>query len=163
MKRVVIVRHAKSDPFGYDDDFNRDLTERGISDAEKISLRLKELGVFPDMVIASPATRTMHTASIYCQNLGIPTDFIHQEGVLYDGLTTHHFIELLHELPKEVQTVFVFGHNPTVHSLVYNLVNGFSSDMPTCATVVMDFGVELWKEVSTRAGQVAFQITPKSL
>ena len=163
MKRVVIVRHAKSDPFGYDDDFNRDLTDRGISDAEKISLRLKELGVFPEMVIASPATRTMHTASIYSQNLGIPADSIHQEQVLYEGLTTHHFIELLHELPNEVQTVFVFGHNPTVHSLVYNLVNGFLSDMPTCATVVMDFEVEKWKDVSARAGQVAFQFTPKSV
>ncbi|HBY54043.1 MAG TPA: hypothetical protein DEH15_16555, partial [Marinilabiliales bacterium] len=70
MKRVIIVRHAKSVPYGYDDDFHRDLTERGIEDANKISRRLKELGIVPDLVIASPAVRTMHTSGIYCKNLG---------------------------------------------------------------------------------------------
>ena len=29
MKQIVIVRHAKAVPYGYEDDFNRDLTERG--------------------------------------------------------------------------------------------------------------------------------------
>jgi phosphohistidine phosphatase len=163
MKRVVIVRHAKSDPFGYDDDYHRDLTDRGISDALKISSRLKELSVFPDQVIASPATRTMHTASIYCKNLGKETSSIQQEEVLYGGLTTQSFVGILHKLSDEVQSVFVFGHNPTVHSLVYNLVDAFSSDMPTCATVVIDFDVDQWNNVSARKGKVAYQITPKSL
>jgi len=163
MKRVVIVRHAKSDPFGYDDDFHRDLTDRGISDALKISSRLKKLGVFPNQVIASPATRTMHTASIYCQNLGFEASAICQEEVLYGGLTTQSFIGILHELPGEVQTAFVFGHNPTVHSVVYNLVDAFYSDMPTCATIVIDFDVDNWKDVSARIGKITFQITPKTL
>ncbi len=163
MKRVVIVRHAKSDPFGYDDDFHRDLTDRGESDASKISQRLKKLHVFPDLVIASPATRTMHTASIYCQNLGIEISSIRQEEVLYEGLTTQSFVAMLHELPDNVQTVFLFGHNPTVHSLAYNLASSFNSDMPTCATVAIDFNVDRWSEVSARKGQVAMQITPKSI
>jgi phosphohistidine phosphatase len=163
MKRVVIVRHAKSDPFGYDDDYHRDLTDRGISDAERISLRLRELGVYPDRIIASPATRTMHTASIYCQNLGIETASIRQEEVLYGGLTTQNFVELLRKLPEKVQTIFIFGHNPTVHSLVYNLAEGFHSEMPTCATIGIAFKVDHWKDVSVRKGQVAFQITPKTL
>ncbi|HAQ19485.1 MAG TPA: hypothetical protein DCR40_09675 [Prolixibacteraceae bacterium] len=163
MKQVIIVRHAKSVPYGYDDDFNRDLTGRGIEDAKKISKKLYKSGIVPDLVIASPATRTMHTATIYCQNLGIDATSIRQEDELYEGLTTHQFVELLHELPKEVQTVFIFGHNPAVHSLVYNLVNGFLSDMPTCATVAIDFEVDRWQDVSARRGKIAFQITPKSV
>jgi phosphohistidine phosphatase len=163
MKRVVIVRHAKSVPYGYDDDFNRDLTERGINDAEKLSLKLRALGVFPELVIASPATRTMHTAAIYCQNLGYEINSIQQEQDLYDGITTHDFIELLHQLSEEVQTVFVFGHNPTVHTLAYNLVHEFYSDMPTCATVALDFQFEKWKFIAARSGEVAFQLLPKSV
>ena len=163
MKRVVIVRHAKAVPFGYDDDFHRDLTDRGESDATKISLRLKELHVFPDLVIASPATRTMHTASIYCQNLGIDTSSIRQEEVFYEGLTTQNFVAMLHELPEKVHTAFLFGHNPTVHSLAYNLASSFNSDMPTCATVAIDFNVDRWSEISARKGKVAFEITPKTL
>ena len=42
MKRVVIVRHAKSVPYGYDDDFNRGLKDRGHNDAGIISDKLKE-------------------------------------------------------------------------------------------------------------------------
>jgi len=163
MKRLIIVRHAKAEPFGYEDDFNRDLTDRGISDAGKISLKLKSLGIIPDLVIASPAKRTMHTGTIYCQNLGINISSIRQEEVLYGGLTTQSFVEMLHGLPEKVQTVFLFGHNPTVHSLVVNLVSAFHSDMPTCATVVIDFNVDQWKEVSAREGKVVMQFTPKAL
>jgi phosphohistidine phosphatase len=163
MKRVIIVRHAKSVPYGYDDDFSRDLAERGITDAEKISLRLREMGVFPDLVIASPATRTMHTAAIYCQTLGYDVVSIRREVVFYEGLTTQEFVELLRELPEKFQTVFVFGHNPTVYYLVYNLVKYFNSDMPTCSTVALDFEVQTWKDVSARGAKMAFQFTPKSV
>src|SRR5665648_913014 len=137
MKRVVIVRHAKSVPYGYDDDFNRDLMSRGVSDAEKISLRLREMDVFPDLVIASPAVRAMHTATIYCLNLGYDITSIRQENVLYDGITTQDFVDMLQQLPEDVQTVFVFGHNPVVYYLVYNLVKYFKNDMPTCSTCLL--------------------------
>jgi len=163
MKRVVIVRHAKSVPYGYDDDFHRDLTERGINDANKISQKLKISGIVPDLVIASPAMRTMSTASIYCQNMGYDTAQIRKEEVLYEGLVTQDFIDMLQELSDEVNTVFVFGHNPTVYYLAYNLVKYFNSDMPTCSTVVLDFPVERWSEVSARGAQMTFQYTPKTL
>lgn len=163
MKRVIIVRHAKSVPYGYDNDFYRDLTDKGENDAEKISERLKSLGVNPELVIASPATRTMHTATIFCQNLGYDQAKIRQEEVLYEGLTTQGFIDMLQALHETVQTVFVFGHNPTVYYLAYNLVKYFNSDMPTCSTVAIDFPIEKWTEVSARVGQLAFQLTPKSI
>jgi len=163
MKRVIIVRHAKSVPYGYDDDFNRDLTDRGIADAEKISLRLKELGIVADLVIASSATRTMHTARIFCENLGYNVGSIQKEDILYEGITTQSFVEMLQQLPEKLNTVFIFGHNPTVYYLVFNLVKYFNADMPTCSTVVLDFPVEKWKEVDARGGKVAFQFTPKSM
>jgi phosphohistidine phosphatase len=42
MKRVIIVRHAKAVPYGYDDDFTRDLTGRGVNDAGRIGNELKK-------------------------------------------------------------------------------------------------------------------------
>lgn len=163
MKRVVIVRHAKSVPFGYDDDFHRDLTDRGILDAEKISSRLKESGIVPDLVIASPAVRTMHTANIFCRNLEYDLKYIRQEIAFYEGATTQDFIEVIQELPEDVQTVFIVGHNPAVYYLVYNLVKHFTSDMPTCSTVGIDFPVDKWTEVEAHGGKVAFQYIPKGM
>jgi phosphohistidine phosphatase len=163
MKRVVIVRHAKSVPYGYDDDFHRDLTEKGINDAGKISLKLKSLDILPDLVIASPATRTMRTATIYCNNLGFDNALIRKEEIFYEGLVTQDFIDILQALSEEVKTVFVFGHNPAVYYLAYNLLKYFNSDMPTCSTVVLDFPVEKWSEVSARGAQLTFQFIPKTL
>ena len=163
MKRVVIVRHAKSVSYGYDNDFYRDLNERGENDAEKISVKLKDMGVVPDLVIASPATRAMHTATIFCKNLGYDVPKIKKDEVFYTGLTTQGFIDMLQLLSEKVQTVFVFGHNPTVYYLAYNLVKYFNSDMPTCSAVAIDFRAEKWTEVAARVGQLAFQLTPKTV
>ena len=51
MKQIVIVRHAKAVPYGYEDDFNRDLTERGVNDATKISAELKQRGIKTDVFL----------------------------------------------------------------------------------------------------------------
>ena len=161
MKRVVIVRHAKSEPYGYDNDFYRNLIDRGERDAEKISEKLLTLDIKPDLVISSPATRAMHTASIFCQTLGYKQSAIRKEDIFYSGITTQGFVDMLHELPENLETVFVFGHNPTVYYLVYNLVKYFNSDMPTCSTVVLDFPVEKWAGVAARGGVVEVQLTPK--
>lgn len=64
MKQIVIVRHAKAVPYGYEDDFNRDLTERGINDATKISSELKQRGINADIMVSSPAKRALKTAHI---------------------------------------------------------------------------------------------------
>ena len=163
MKRVIIVRHAKSVPYGYDNDFHRDLTDRGIHDAEKISSQLKETGIVPHLMIASPAKRTMHTASIFCKNLGYDIESIRQEPEFYEGAATQDFIDVFQQLPEDVQTVMVFGHNPGVYYLVSNLVKYFNGDMPTCSTVAVDFPVDKWTEVIARGGKIAFQYVPKSM
>jgi len=163
MKRVVIVRHAKAVPYGYDDDFNRKLRDRGKNDANRISLRLIGDGVKADLIISSPAKRALKTAKIYAENFRYPVNSIQTEEDLYEGMTTQEFIDLLREISEEVQTVFVFGHNPLVYHLTNNLVKLFNSDMPTCSTVAVDFDVESWKEVSARGGDLAFHITPRML
>lgn len=163
MKRVIIVRHAKSVQYGYDNDFHRDLTDRGINDAEKISSTLKKKGIIPDLVIASPAKRTMHTANIFCKNLGYELNSIRQEPTFYDAATTHDFIEVIQELPENVQTVCIVGHNPAVYYLVSNLMKYFNGDMPTCSTVAIDFEVNKWPEVAARSGKLAFQYVPKEM
>ena len=163
MKQVIIVRHAKSVPYGYDDDFHRDLTDRGINDADKISSRMKETGITPDLVITSPATRALHTASIFCRNLGYDLKTIRLELGFYEAATTQDFLDVIQQLPEDVQTVFIFGHNPPVSYLVSNLVKSFKADMPTCSTVGIDFPVDVWADVASRGGKVAFQYVPKSM
>jgi phosphohistidine phosphatase len=161
MKRVVIVRHAKSVPYGYDDDFTRDLRERGKNDAKMVSQELKRKEIVPDSMISSPAKRAIKTARIFAENLDFNKKNILEVEDIYDGQTTSEFLDMLQQLPEDVQTVFFFGHNPGFHYFVNNLLQHFGGDMPTCSTVGIDFEVNSWKSVEARTGKKAFQLVPR--
>ena len=160
MKRVIIVRHAKAVPYGYDMDFDRELTDRGEKDAGNIGRELKKRGIAPDLMISSPAARALKTARIFAENLGFESGQIQEKMDIYEGLTTSEFISLVHQLPGSVQTVFLFGHNPGFHYLVTNLLEHFWGEMPTCSTVAIDFQVENWQQLQARSGKLAFQLVP---
>ncbi len=115
MKRIVIVRHAKAVPYGYDDDLNRKLRRQGKEDAKIVSMALKEDRIIPDLIISSPAKRAFKTATIFAETLRYPVSRIMIEDELYEGLTTQDFIEIIRNLPEDMQTVFVFGHNPSLY------------------------------------------------
>ena len=73
MKTLFIVRHGKSS-WDYETvkDIDRPLGERGIHDAEKVAGRLRKSGRKPELMISSPATRALHTATIFQRILEIP-------------------------------------------------------------------------------------------
>ncbi len=161
MKRVIIVRHAKSVHYGYDDDFNRDLSSRGISDASIIGSELKKLGIEPDTMISSPAKRALKTARIFADQLGFDMDRIIEKQDIYGGPTTSEFVQMIQDLPETASTAFFFGHNPGFYYFVGNLLTSFHDDMPTCSTVAIDFDVDSWEKVEARTGIKAFQLVPK--
>lgn len=161
MKRIVTVRHAKAVPYGYEEDFTRDLASRGEKDADKISRHLKSLAIIPDLMVSSPANRAWQTAQIFAENLGYPVQEINEERELYMEYTAREFLEFVIGLPDEVSTVFVFGHNPGMAFYTEILSRGFTGDMPTCSTVGIDFNITSWKDLKSRSGNVAFHFIPK--
>jgi len=160
MKRVILVRHAKSVSYGYDQDYDRPLAERGEEDAQKISLELQKMNIHPDLVIASPAVRTSQTAWIYCESLGYSKQSILFVKKLYSGKTSENFLAMLQELEDEKDTVIVFGHNPTVYYYMNYLMRDFNDDVPTCSTVGIDFDVESWSKLREGQGKMAFRLIP---
>ncbi|MGE5297749.1 MAG: class I tRNA ligase family protein [Acidobacteriaceae bacterium] len=58
----------------YPEKVERDLTERGVKEAEGLALKLKERGGI-DMIYASDLLRTKHTAEIVGKILGVPVAF----------------------------------------------------------------------------------------
>lgn len=161
MKRVIIVRHGKAVPYGYENDFTRDLRERGKNDAKLVSQELKKLGVFPDGIISSPAKRAIKTARIFAENLDFKKKDILEIEDIYEGLTTSEFLGIIQNLSNEKETVFFFGHNPGFYYYVSNLLESFYGDMPTTSTVGIDFDVDSWNKIETRNGKLAFHLTPK--
>lgn len=161
MKRVVLVRHAKSVPYGYEDDFNRPLSDRGKKDAAKISAELLRRGIQADAIISSPARRALKTARIFADTLSVDKNRIVEVEDIYDGMTTSEFIALIHQTNPEAETVFFFGHNPDFHYFVANLLRYFDGDMPTCSTVVIEYDVTHWTDIEARMGEKLFQLVPR--
>jgi len=161
MKRVVIVRHGKAVPYGYEDDFTRDLRDRGKNDAKLVAQELKKRGISPDEMISSPAKRALKTARIFAENLDFEKRKIVEIEDIYEGLTTGDFLGMIQELPVDADTAFFFGHNPGFYYYVCNLLSEFFGDMPTTSTVGIDFDVNTWQEVETRSGKLAFHLVPK--
>jgi len=160
MKRVILVRHAKSVSHGYDQDYDRILSERGEEDALAISLELQKLNIHPDLIIASPAVRTSQTAWIFAETLGYDRKMILFEKKLYSGKTSENFLAMLQELEDEKKTVIVFGHNPTVYYYMHYLLRDFNDDVPTCSTVGIDFEVDSWSKLREQSGIMAFRFIP---
>lgn len=161
MKRLAIIRHAKTEPQGYDRDFSRVLLPRGVEDANQIASDLENRKVIPDKIISSPAERAISTAKILAEVLGYPAIKIEELKQLYFDYTTQDFVDLVKKTSDSVNTLFIVGHNPFMHYVAMNLSTNYDGHMPTCSTVVLDFDVESWRDVEPRQGMLFLHLYPK--
>ena len=163
MKRVIIVRHAKTIQHGYDQDFDRTLTDHGRDDSERTSMEMARNGILPELIISSPAVRTTQTTRIFADTFGYPTGNVRYEKKLYSGMLTTTFLKMLHEIDDRHTTVMVVGHNPTVYNYLDMLLPGFCLDVPTCSTIVIEFDIEQWSDLIPYTGRMTNRWIPDLL
>lgn len=160
MKKLIIVRHAKSSWKENILDHDRGLETRGINDAKLVSLKFKELDLIQDLVISSTAKRAKNTAEIFINNLNISQSKFYLEENLYD-FSGENLIRIIKNTNDDVNTLMLFGHN---HALTY-FVNSFGDryidNVPTSGLVVIDFQIDSWKYI--KKGQTVHIIFPRDL
>lgn len=161
MKRVYIIRHAKSswkDPTL--DDFDRPLKKRGKRDAPFMGKRLKAHHVLPDLILSSPAKRAAATAKIIAKEIGYPKKQIVYEPALYEaGIAT--LLGILRQLNENVQQAALFGHNPGLTSFAEYVSGALIENIPTCGIFCVDFPADSWQEIGEGKGTVVFFDYPK--
>lgn len=160
MKKLVIVRHAKSswdDPFS--NDHSRPLADRGLKDAPKMAQRLRKEKIFPDAIISSDAERAKTTAFITAEELGFPKDDVVLKHSFYLASSSTLMAEI-HKMPDEVKTLFIFGHNPGLNDLIWKL-GGEIDNLPTSGQFGFKFDVKKWAEASSKNAKVWFFDFPK--
>jgi phosphohistidine phosphatase len=160
MKKILIMRHAKSD---WADsslaDIERPLNERGRREAPVMGEELKKLGLMPDMIISSPAVRARQTAQLVVQYLGFEGDIIFSDYLYFGKLIS--VIDVLKDLPEKCNTVLIFGHNPTWEELVHKL-SGKPHEMSTAAVAVLNFDKK-WHELSGSSCKFEKILSPKNI
>ncbi len=144
MKKLFIIRHAKSDQSFFGNDFERPLNERGKADAPEMAKRLLEKIGKLDACVASPATRAKRTAELFAETLDIHLKEIVFISALYHA-SSEVFYEVVAALPDELETVAIFSHNPGITHFVNSLDSGIQIDnMPTCAIFTVSADVTNW-------------------
>lgn len=148
MKRLTLVRHAKSDwSLPGQDDWDRPLNRRGLRDAPEMARRLRERKLRPDLVLASPAVRALTTATIMARELRFDPARVAQDERLYLA-SAEALLEVVRELGGDVGHLMVFGHNPGLTDFAARLAPGEAPDnLVTCGVFTAEYALENWSEL----------------
>ena len=115
MRQLLLLRHAKS---SWDDpklpDRERKLNARGRRAAATMRRAMRELGLVPDLVLVSPARRTLET--LEALEPWDETPLIEPIEALYPGSAAQ-LLAALHGVADVVRSVLLIGHNPGLHEL----------------------------------------------
>lgn len=160
MKKIFIVRHAKSDWDNNLIDFERPLNERGHRDAPIMAERIKAIGERPDLIISSPAMRAKTTAKYFAEVFNYPSDCIKYHHEIYD-VGQRFTIDMLTKLSPKIESVMVFGHNPDHSHLATYLSNENIGNMPTCAVVGVEMQTEYWTDIKNAESRLICFDYPK--
>jgi phosphohistidine phosphatase len=139
LQRLILLRHAHAESArGDQDDRSRVLSATGEAEADAAGRWLKEQGLVPQRVVASPAERTRATAERVLAQTGYVDS--RSDARIYEA-SPGELIEVL-EAHADVESLMLVGHNPGFESLAALLATGQSGDhrgMPPAGVAVLEF------------------------
>lgn len=130
MKNIFFLRHAKS---SWDDfalrDFDRPLSTRGIQDADLMGNFFLAKKINLELILSSPSKRTKETIEHFFSKNKPKIGFL--DNIYHASIED--ILDNLYQIPEEIKTVMVVGHNPSMHDLTEFLTQKFINKYPTCA------------------------------
>ena len=156
MKRLTLVRHAHAKvQAARVTDFERPLSRRGKAEAKATALSFLEAGLIPDLLLASPATRTLQTAQILLRELQIPQRHLREDEVLYLA-APEALLQVIHATGPRIEHLMIIGHNPGVSALANTLApQAKLGEFATAAACTMDVDVPSWSSVGAGCAKSA--------
>lgn len=173
MKRLLLLRHAKSDRTTSLGDRDRPLAARGRRDAPAMGKFMHRHALEPDRVLCSGAKRTRQTWTLVARELkSEPT--VEISGALYLA-PWNAIVNVLHETPRAAKTLLVIGHNPGLEDCAAALLRPqadaeerarratMAEKFPTAALAVLDCDVANWNELEPGTAGLTDFIRPRDL
>ncbi len=160
-KQLYLIRHAKSSWSHPElNDFARPLNKRGKKDCRKMAARLGAAGVYPQLIIASPAKRAKKTAISIAKGTGYGKKNILYDEQLYLGSFAYH-LHLVAELLHKVDLLFLVGHNYAITELGEYLTGCDLVNVPTCGIVGVEYSQAAGFISAAAAGKLVLFDFPK--
>ncbi|MCS3868232.1 phosphohistidine phosphatase [Chryseobacterium ginsenosidimutans] len=155
MKKLILVRHAKSDWPEETEDFDRPLADKGLEDAMRMSRFMKDNSIPIDYFVSSPAVRALNTCKIFNQTYNLT--FITNEK-LYNP-SERNFESVIYDLDDSHDAVAFFSHNNGIS----NFANSISDDIfhfPTCGVAGFEIDCDSWSEFDGANKKLMFFYEP---
>lgn len=164
MKReLILIRHTKSSWADLNmHDFDRPLKKDRTNDARNMAAKLKDLKLQPDLVICSPALRTKQTAEYFTTKLEYDYDKILFEERFYES-SADDYMKVIRETDKQVETLVLVGHNPSITNFVNQFLEDKIFELPTTGVVWLTFESEDWEIYKTTPCKLRHFLTPKTI
>ena len=149
---LVIMRHAKAEPFSTED-HSRTLTDRGRRDAAEAGVWLAAQGIVPDCAFLSSSVRTVATWEAFAHGARASAE-VRVEDSIYSA-SPEATLDVLRTAPLDARVLAYVGHNPTAAYLAHMLDDGepdqaafreMSEGYPTAALTVLEVKVS-WDEL----------------
>jgi len=160
MKRLLLVRHAKSSWEHDLQDHQRPLKERGCKDAGLVSKSLTLKSFRVDLVVSSDAVRTRQTASIFVKNLEINQNLVKFSHNLYD-FSGEKLLNFVKSCDDSIQNLMIFGHNHALTAFVNTFGSEYIENIPTSGVAIIEFNIENWSDLTP--GKTIFTLFPRDL
>ncbi len=169
MRRLILFRHAKAARGAPGmRDFDRPLEDRGRDDARVIGAYLARHRFTPNRVVISPSLRTRETWDHAATSFRLPAAT--EDERIYEA-APEDILAVISEVPAEIETLLLVGHNPGLHQLACILIatgdidhrEQLTEEFPTSGLAVIDFAVDAWTKVHSQAGRLERFVSPRSL
>ncbi|MFD5075288.1 SixA phosphatase family protein [Streptomyces sp. NPDC058371] len=166
LRRLVVLRHAKSAwPVGVDD-HERPLAPRGRRDAPAAGRALAETDLLPDLALCSTALRARQTWELAAGQWGTPPPVRFEPRLYAAGLPD--LLDAVHAVPDPVRTLLLIGHNPGLEELVLELAGDCLDDtlavarakFPTSAVAVLAWHGSGWRDLTFGTALLTDLIVP---
>ena len=158
MKRVTLIRHAKSDWNNDLCDFDRPLNHRGLKDAPFMGSLMRKMGLEFDAIISSSATRAKITAKLVADEIGC--DNIEFNRGIYECVAQD-LIDIISGVNDRYSSILIVGHNPTITQTINILGDIYLMNLVTSAFVTIEFDIKNFKSITSKRGKQLFFEYPK--
>lgn len=159
MKRLILMRHAKSD-WGREGlrDHDRPLSLRGRLAAPLMAAWLREIGASPDVALVSSAARTRETWDRMAFDAA---DETHES--LYHA-SAEAMLKVARGAPDAAGTALLLAHQPGIEDFADRLLDGERVDgFPTAKIAIVEFARASWRDLAFGAGALVAEAAPKTL
>ncbi|GKQ41740.1 histidine phosphatase family protein [Streptomyces sp. A012304] len=167
LRRLVVLRHAKSAwPEGVPD-HERPLGPRGRRDAPAAGRALAEADCLPDLALCSTAVRARQTWELASAQWGTPPAVRYEPRLYAAGVPT--LLDVVRETPGEVGTLLLVGHNPGLEELVLDVAGEGLDDaleqvrtkFPTSALAVLAWRGSTWRDLAPGTALLTWTVVPR--